>query len=163
MGHGGAHSLDMVPLTCFINFHFINSLLQSFNTQFSPEYESGRTDEPGTPLSRADTLRNAVKTKSVTHEMYITSDKIVLRREAAPSWLKALCLKHGRRECSCCSCRQTEHCARKSKQKLEDGQRQQTGNKVFDNVNSEIRLSNQLQIPLCVLELEGEILKSNEI
>lgn len=27
----------------------------------------------------ADTRSNAVKTKSVTHEMYITSDKIVLR------------------------------------------------------------------------------------
>lgn len=113
MGHGGAHSLEMVALTCFINFHFINSLLQSFNTQFSPEYESGWLDEPGTALSRADTLSNAVKTKSVTHEMYITSDKIVLRREAAPSRLMALCLKHGGRERSCCSCRQTERCARK--------------------------------------------------
>lgn len=95
MRHGGAHSLEMAALTCFINFHFINSLLQSFNTlQFSPEHESGRLDEPGTALSRADTRSNAVKTKSVTHEMYITSDKIVLRREAAPSRLEALCLKH---------------------------------------------------------------------
>lgn len=93
MGHGGAHSLEMAALTCFINFHFINSLLQSF----SPEYEPGRTDEPGTALSRADTLSNAVKTKSVTHEMYITSDEIVLRREAAPSRLMALCIKQRER------------------------------------------------------------------
>lgn len=72
MGHGGAHSLEMAALTYFINFHFINSLLQSFSTQFSPEQERGRA---GTALGRADTLSNAVKTKSVTHEMYITSDK----------------------------------------------------------------------------------------
>lgn len=101
MGHGGAHGLEMAALTCFINFHFINSLLQSFNTQFSLQYESGWMDEPETALSRADTLSNAVKTKSVTHEMYITSDKIVLRWEAAPSRLIALCLKHRRRECTC--------------------------------------------------------------
>lgn len=29
MGHGGAYSLEMVVLTCFINFYFINSLLQT--------------------------------------------------------------------------------------------------------------------------------------
>lgn len=100
MGHGGAHRLEMAALTCFINFHFINSLLQSFNTQFSLQCESGWTDEPETALSRADTLSNAVKTKSVTHEMYITSDKIVLRWEGAPSRLIALCLKHRWRECT---------------------------------------------------------------
>lgn len=79
----GAHSLEMAALTCFINFHFINSPLQSFNTQFRAGIRvDGRA---GTALSRADTLSNAVKTKSVTHEIYITSDKTVLRREAAPS------------------------------------------------------------------------------
>lgn len=152
MGHGGAHSLEMVALTCFINFHFINSLLQSFNMQFSPEYESRRMDEPGTAVSRADTLSNAVKTKSVTHEMYITSDKTVLRREAAPSRLMALCLKHRGRARTCRSGRQAEHCARTSEQNLEDGQRQEK-KKGFD---FKIRPSNQWRIQLCVLDLEGE-------
>lgn len=110
MGHGGAHRLEMAALTCFINFHFINSLLQSFNTQFSRQYESGWTGEPETALSRADTLSNAVKTKSVTHEMYITSDKIVLRWEAAPSRLIALCLKHRRRECTCTAAAKLSMC-----------------------------------------------------
>lgn len=39
---------------------------------------------------------------------------------------------------------------------MEDGQRQRTGTKVFANVKFKTRLSNQLQIQLCRLDLEDE-------
>lgn len=66
MGHGGAHSPEMVVLTCFINFYFINSLLQSLPTEDSlqamnPGY--GEADMiPWMTFSGLDPQSNAVKT-----------------------------------------------------------------------------------------------------
>lgn len=86
MGHRGAYSPGMVVLTCFINFYFINSLLQKPSTHNSfpvmnPGY--GQTDEQRLDFflsfflfffNRVGTMSNTVKTKSVIRDIYVTSE-----------------------------------------------------------------------------------------
>lgn len=42
MGHGGAYSPEMVALTCFINFYFINSLSVSPSDPSDAQFTAGR-------------------------------------------------------------------------------------------------------------------------